>query len=345
MKEPWSFHLSLNVSSLPRALEFYRTLFGMEPAKSQDDYAKFELFDPAVVFSLVPHKIGSEGSRSQAGLRLASAEQLKESRRRLESRGIHVQAFPDPEAGFSVADPDGNSSQLTVGDAAPSWAPVAKAAGEPASPPGQEIIWEHYVTAPFPDRIPHDDATVDEIRLTGSFNGPQKEDHQQRLLADAFRAMKPGGKVVVHALAADRPFPHGMPSLPGLAAMVSRVPLHQDIAAALRGAGLVGLQFIKFSDKAWFQHDGVEMREIKVLCWKPPSLTDFATSSVIYRGPFRQVRDDQGNTYVRGERVAVSAATFTMLRQGPHAEQFVFENPEKAGKACQFPQVTIDSEG
>ena len=37
------FHLSLNVTDLARSLDFYRVLFGMEPAKVRADYAKFEL--------------------------------------------------------------------------------------------------------------------------------------------------------------------------------------------------------------------------------------------------------------------------------------------------------------
>ena len=41
MGKPRSFHLSLKVSSLWRAIDFYRVLFDMEPAKCNDEYAKF----------------------------------------------------------------------------------------------------------------------------------------------------------------------------------------------------------------------------------------------------------------------------------------------------------------
>ena len=44
--QPVRFHLSVNVSDLARSVAFYRTLFGAEPAKLRDDYAKFELDDP-----------------------------------------------------------------------------------------------------------------------------------------------------------------------------------------------------------------------------------------------------------------------------------------------------------
>ena len=50
------FHLSLNVSDLNRSVAFFRTLFGMEPAKLRADYAKFEPDDPPLVLSLEPAK-------------------------------------------------------------------------------------------------------------------------------------------------------------------------------------------------------------------------------------------------------------------------------------------------
>ena len=197
-------------------------------------------------------------------------------------------------------------------------------------------MWEHYVTAPLPGRIPHDDASVDEVRLTGTFNGSSLASDRQRLIADAFRVLKPGGKVVVHGLAGDKPFPRGMPTLPGLAAMVAHVPVHNDIPAALRLAGFVGLQFVKFTEKAWFEHDGVEMREVKAVGCKPLAPAGKSTLEVIYRGPFLRLRDDQGTTFVRGQRVAIPADTWTMLRQGPQAAQFVFLEPEQTAKTCQL---------
>jgi len=336
MQKSWCFHLSLNVASLTRAIDFYRVLFDVEPAKCHDDYAKFEVALPPLVFSLVPHAVGAEGTRSRVGLTLASSDQLQQVRGRLEDRGIHIQTSHDPDAAFGVADPDGNAWQLSVGEDAPTWDMSREPMPEPTAPPGQPIVWEHYVTADLPNRIPHDDASVDEVRLTGTFNGPSVASGRQRLIADAFRVLKPGGKVVAHALAADKPFPHGVPSLPGMAAMVSQIPLHNDIPKAMCAAGFVGLQFVKFTEKAWFEHDGVEMREVKAVGWKPLAPAATSALDVIYRGPFQRIRDDEGNTYPRGQRVAIAPATWTMLRQGSQAAQFVFVEPEQAAKACQL---------
>ncbi len=43
------FHTSLNVSDLGRSIDFYRVLFGLEPAKRRADYAKFEVPAPPLV--------------------------------------------------------------------------------------------------------------------------------------------------------------------------------------------------------------------------------------------------------------------------------------------------------
>jgi hypothetical protein len=67
--------------------------------------------------------------------------------------------------------------------------------------------------------------------------------------------LKPGGKVVTHGLLGDRPLPGEQPNLPGLAAMVSRVPAGEEVVRELRAAGFV--------------HDGVGLREVKFVAHRP----------------------------------------------------------------------------
>jgi len=335
--QSWCFHLSLNVASLPRAIEFYRVLFGMEPAKCHDDYAKFEVADPPVVFSLVPHAAGANAVRSQVGLRLTSQEQFHLIRSRLIAQGVAVKSSECGKSTYHFADPDGNRWQLFVDDALEVAACSAIPAVEaPTVKHGEPMVWEHFVTSDLPKRIPHEDASVDEVRLTGSFNGPQSDDARLCLVAEAFRVLRPGGKVVVHALAADQPLPDGVPKLPGLAAMVSHVPVHHYILTALRRHRFTSLQFTKFDAKAWFTHNDVGMRETKIVAWKPEATASGATCDVIYRGPFQQLRDDQGNTYVRGLRTSISRETSAMLRQSPLAEHFVFIESEANAATCQI---------
>jgi len=62
-----TFHVSVYVRSIPEAVEQYRKILGIEPAKVRHDYAKFELTDPPVIFSI---NVGGEpGTLSHLGIR------------------------------------------------------------------------------------------------------------------------------------------------------------------------------------------------------------------------------------------------------------------------------------
>ncbi len=62
-----TFHVAVYVRSVPEAVEQYRKLLGIEPAKVRHDYAKFELADPPVIFSL--NAGGEPGKLSHLGIR------------------------------------------------------------------------------------------------------------------------------------------------------------------------------------------------------------------------------------------------------------------------------------
>ena len=62
-----TFHVAVYVRSIPEAVEQYRKILGIEPAKVRHDYAKFEIADPPVIFSL---NVGGEpGKLSHLGIR------------------------------------------------------------------------------------------------------------------------------------------------------------------------------------------------------------------------------------------------------------------------------------
>jgi len=143
------------------------------------------------------------------------------------------------------------------------------------------------------------------------------------LLTEASRVLKPGGRVAVHGLVGDRPFP-GAPNLPGLASMVQRVPVETEPLEALQRAGFVELTYEKLGDIHCFQVNGVEMRELRLVGRKAPSSAGTATCGVLYKGPLAEVVGEDGTVFCRVERVEVPAAVAECLRQGPAAEQFAF---------------------
>src|SRR5438552_15446846 len=69
-----TFHIALRVKDLDAAIVQYRKLLGIEPAKVRHDYAKFELADPPVIFSL---NVGGElGKLSHLGIRYGDTGQV-----------------------------------------------------------------------------------------------------------------------------------------------------------------------------------------------------------------------------------------------------------------------------
>lgn len=71
---PNTFHVAVYVQSIPQAVEQYRKLLGIEPAKVRHDYAKFEIADPPVIFSL--NAGGEPGKLSHLGIRYTDTGQV-----------------------------------------------------------------------------------------------------------------------------------------------------------------------------------------------------------------------------------------------------------------------------
>jgi catechol 2,3-dioxygenase-like lactoylglutathione lyase family enzyme len=377
------FHLSLIVSSLGTALSFYRALFGIEPAKCNDDYAKFELEDPPVMFSLVPRAPGPGGSLSHLGFRVSSVEQVRQTQERLAAAGICTQHQCGTVCGYArqdkvwTKDPDGNFWEvyvIEVGLRLPDAAAlvdiqrrleefgIATQRQEGVEccysrqtkfrvtdpdrvlweiytlhedidhsgfddPPAQvapapQNVWEHRLTDPWPERIPHPDRALDEVRLEGAFNCAVRADRLAALAAEVFRVLRPGGKVAVHALVGDRSFP-GKLGLPGLASVVQHVPVETEPLGLLKKAGFGGLYYEKLGDIHCFNVNGVELREMRLVGWKSAGAS-WPSTTVIYKGPFEQVADDDGTVFVRNETTTIGWGQAGRLCLGPAGDQFTF---------------------
>ena len=326
------FHVGLNVADLAQAVRFYRTLLATEPAKHYDDYAKFELDEPPLVLyaSFYPSPQRAGGVLNHMGLRMPNAAGLVAAQRRLELDGIATQREEGVECCYAlqtkfwVTDPDGNLWEVyTLHEDIDHHGFGGPPETAPAPPARPAVVWQHILLQPVPARIPHEDGTVDEVWLEGTLNVELAEATWTALLAEIRRVLRPGGKVALHGLVSDRPFP-GKPALPGMAALVQHIPVETEAAERLRWAGFVGLYYEKLGDIHCFHAGGVDLREMRLLAWRPAA--DAApVRHVLYKGPLASVRDEAGmSLLMRGQRVAIDAANAMLLRQGPAAAQFVF---------------------
>ena len=83
-----TFHVAIYVKDIPTAVEHYKKILGLEPAKVKVDYAKFEIADPPVIFSL---SLGGEpGTVSHLGIRYPGTGEVATEMVRTKTQGIEL---------------------------------------------------------------------------------------------------------------------------------------------------------------------------------------------------------------------------------------------------------------
>lgn len=267
------FHVSLNVSDLDKSVDFYRTLFGIEPAKVRADYAKFEPDDPPLVLSLEPTPRPVGGPLNHLGLRMPDSAALVAMQARLEASGVRSQREEGVECCYArqtkfwVTDPDGTLWEVYTLEADLDHRGAGQAA-EAVLAQGRAVVWEHRLGQPVPDRAEFADGSADEVRLRGSLNVRLSPAEQRRLVSEARRVLKPGGRLFVHVLTADRPV-EGELGLPGPASAVRHTPLAEEPVRLLEAGGFAGVRKLKFDAQPCFVRHGVGMRELQLEGFRP----------------------------------------------------------------------------
>ncbi|MBF6176698.1 ArsI/CadI family heavy metal resistance metalloenzyme [Nocardia blacklockiae] len=79
--------LALNVDDLDRAVDFYSTLFGAEPAKRKPGYANFAIAEPPLKLVLLENT-GQGGTVNHLGVEVETSEQVHGEIARLSEAGL-----------------------------------------------------------------------------------------------------------------------------------------------------------------------------------------------------------------------------------------------------------------
>lgn len=113
-------HVAINVRNLAKSIEFYRNLFDLEPAKVRTGYAKFDVANPPLNFSLNEHPFNETGALSHLGIQVASTEDVLAIREQWHQRGLITRDEMHTDCCFAtqdktwVLDPDGNEWEVFV---------------------------------------------------------------------------------------------------------------------------------------------------------------------------------------------------------------------------------------
>lgn len=145
-----------------------------------------------------------------------------------------------------------------------------------------------------------------------------------RLFREIHRVLRRGGRAVISDIVSDEPVPPALRADPELwSGCVSGALTERGFLAAFEDAGFHGIGLLVRQTEPWRTVEGIEFRSVTVEAFKGKDGPCFERKqAVVYRGPFKEVLDDDGHRYRRGERSAVCDKTFGILTRAPYSAFF-----------------------
>jgi catechol 2,3-dioxygenase-like lactoylglutathione lyase family enzyme len=111
--------LALNVDDVDAAVDFYRKLFGTEPAKRRPGYANFAITEPPVKLVLLENR-GAGGSLNHLGVEVETTDDVEANRTRLDAESFVAGEQKNTTCCYAVQDkfwvtaPDGEKWEYYV---------------------------------------------------------------------------------------------------------------------------------------------------------------------------------------------------------------------------------------
>jgi SAM-dependent methyltransferase len=184
----------------------------------------------------------------------------------------------------------------------------------------KQMIREHQPLVP--------DGSVDVVVSNCVLNLVKSEDKRQ-LFSEIFRVLRRGGRGVISDIVSDEEVPDYLQRDPQLwSGCISGALRGDKFLQAFEDAGFYGITVLSRQAEPWRTVAGIEFRSITVVAYKGkegPCCDQ--KQAVIYRGPFKEVRDDDGHVLRRGVRVAVCEKTFGIYSREPYRQHFDFVEP------------------
>jgi len=111
-------HVAIKVRSVEASVGFYRKMFGIEPMKVREGYAKFDVQNPPLNFSLNQDQFNGSGALSHLGIQVSSTGDVLAIRQRWAEAGLLPREEMQTACCYAlqdkawVRDPDGNEWEV-----------------------------------------------------------------------------------------------------------------------------------------------------------------------------------------------------------------------------------------
>ena len=152
---------------------------------------------------------------------------------------------------------------------------------------------------------------------------------KRQLFGEIFRVLRKGGRAVISDIVSDEEVPEELQNDPELwSGCISGALTEEGFLKAFSDAGFYGIQILKRDEKPWQTVEGIEFRSVTVEAFKGKQGPCFERNqAVVYRGPFKEVLDDDNHRMERGVRYAVCDKTYNLYRKPPYREFFELIEP------------------
>jgi ubiquinone/menaquinone biosynthesis C-methylase UbiE len=152
---------------------------------------------------------------------------------------------------------------------------------------------------------------------------------KRQLFEEIFRVLKKGGRAVISDIVSDEEVSDGMQNDPELwSGCISGALTEEGFLSAFENAGFYGIQILRRDRDPWRTVQGIEFRSVTIEAFKGKQGTCFERNqAVIYRGPFKEVLDDDNHRMERGKRYAVCDKTYNLYKKPPYRDFFEFVDP------------------
>ena len=152
---------------------------------------------------------------------------------------------------------------------------------------------------------------------------------KKQLFNEIYRVLKRGGRAVISDIVSDEPVPQEMQDDDELwSGCISGAFLEEEFLSAFEEAGFYGVRVLKLDTKPWQTVEGIEFRSMTIEAFKGKEGTCLERNqAVIYKGPFKQVLDDDGNAMERGKRYAVCDKVYNIYKNEPYSDCFELIDP------------------
>ncbi|HWZ45589.1 MAG TPA: methyltransferase domain-containing protein [Candidatus Saccharimonadales bacterium] len=156
-----------------------------------------------------------------------------------------------------------------------------------------------------------------------------KASAKEALFGEIYRVLRRGGRAVISDIVSDEDVPGRLQSDPELwSGCISGALREDQFLEAFEAAGFYGISILERQRDPWRIVEGIEFRSVTVVAYKGKEGPCWDhKQAVIYKGPFKQVVDDDGHVLRRGLRVAVCEKTLGIYSREPYASHFELVEP------------------